>query len=66
MLALRIAVALMLLVGAAAILLSLTGDGGHAPAFPLVLGITAVGCGAVLMVLMARGSRRAGTRRDLR
>ncbi|KOX11543.1 MULTISPECIES: hypothetical protein [unclassified Streptomyces] len=66
MLRLRIAVALMLLAGATAVLLPLTGKGGHAPAVPLVLGITALGCGAVLTVLMALGSRRVGTRRDVR
>lgn len=55
MLSLKIAIAAMFPVGAAAIVLSATGGGGRMLVIPLVLGIAAVISGAVLTALMIRG-----------
>lgn len=57
MLRLKIAIAVMYMVGAAAIFLSVSGSGGRNPSVPLVLGIVALLCGVILTVLMIRGRR---------
>ncbi len=62
MLRLKVALAVMFLVGAAASVLSVTGSGGHIPVIPLVLGIAAVICGATLTALMTRGPRKSSPR----
>ncbi|GEK01154.1 hypothetical protein TNCT1_34300 [Streptomyces sp. 1-11] len=58
MLRLKVASAVMCGAGIAAISLSVSGNGGHRPVIPLVLGSIAVACGVVLTVLMRRASRK--------
>ncbi|MGW3853190.1 hypothetical protein, partial [Streptomyces fagopyri] len=54
--ALKVEIAVMFLIGAAVIVLSVTGSGGHIPVIPLVLG----GDGVVLLAAVGGGGSGRG------